>query len=180
MAKFQGGGRGTSARKTERKTERVAVALPKGDPATGNWLRSIRFSGFSIMVLSLLVLFMVVLAPGVKIYLEQRQQLAELQAAVAEQEAGIDTLEDERARYNDPAYLRAEIRDRLFYVLPGETSYLVMDDVGQAVPAPSAPISENIQETRVDWVQTLFGSIMTSGLSELPPDELTTTDQGTQ
>ena len=155
---------------------RVPVTLPSSDEATGNWLRSIRFSGFSIMVLSLIVLFIVVLAPGLRIYLEQRQQLAELRAAVTAQESEIDTLRDERARYNDPAYLRAEIRDRLFYVMPGETSYLVLDDLGQATPAESAPVSESIQETRVDWVQTLFGSVMTAGLSDLPPDQLTTTD----
>jgi cell division protein FtsB len=167
------GGRGDAGRGGSR---RVPVALPESDEATGNWLRSIRFSGFSIMVLSLLVLFIVVLAPGLRIYLEQRQQLADLRAAVAAQEEEIDTLRDERARYNDPAYLKAEIRDRLFYVMPGETSYLVMDDLGQAVPEQSAPISEDIQETRVDWVQTLFGSAMIAGLSDLPPDQLTTTE----
>ena len=177
MVRFTSRGRSTG---TTPKTERVPVALPSGDEATGNWLRSIRFSGFSIMVLSLIVLFIVVLAPGARVYLEQRQQLAELQAAVTAQESEIDSLRNERARYNDPAYLKAEIRDRLFYVLPGETSYLVIDDSGVAVPAESVPISENIQETRVDWVHTLFGSILTSGLSELPPSELTTTDEGTQ
>ena len=155
---------------------RVPVNLPQSDEATGNWLRSIRFSGFSIMVLSLIVLFIVVLAPGLRIYLEQRQQLADLREAVAAQEKEIDTLRDERARYNDPAYLKAEIRDRLFYVMPGETSYLVIDDLGKATPEASAPISEKIQETRVDWVRTLFGSVMTAGLSDLPPDQLTTTE----
>jgi cell division protein FtsB len=168
-----GSGRGGTGRGG---STRVPVALPESDEATGNWLRSIRFSGFSIMVLSLIVLFIVVLAPGLRIYLEQRQQLADLRAAVAAQEEEIDTLRDERARYNDPAYLKAEIRDRLFYVMPGETSYLVMDDLGQAVPEESAPISEDIQETRVDWVQTLFGSAMIAGLSDLPPDQLTTTE----
>jgi cell division protein FtsB len=154
----------------------VPVNLPATDEATGNWLRSIRFSGFSIAVLSLIVLFIVVLAPGLRIYLEQRQQLADLRAAVTSQEKEIDTLRDERARYNDPAYLKAEIRDRLFYVMPGETSYLVMDDLGETAADAAAPISEDIQETRVDWVQTLFGSVMTAGLSDLPPDQLTTTE----
>jgi cell division protein FtsB len=157
-------------------SRRVPVNLPTTDEATGNWLRSIRFSGFSIAVLSLIVLFIVVLAPGLRIYLEQRQQLSDLRAAVASQEKDIDTLRDERARYNDPAYLKAEIRDRLFYVMPGETSYLVMDDLGKTAADDAAPISEDIQETRVDWVQTLFGSVMTAGLSDLPPDQLTTTE----
>jgi cell division protein FtsB len=168
------------ARANARRTERVPAAFSTGDEATGNWLRSIRFSGFSIMVLSLMVLFIVVLAPGLKIYLEQRQQVAELKAAVAAQEADIDSLQDERARYNDPAYLKAEIRDRLFYVMPGETSFLVIDDLGQAAPAESVPVSEDIQETRVDWVSTLFGSVMAAGLSDVPPDQLNTTGSGTE
>ncbi|WP_150308196.1 FtsB family cell division protein [Planctomonas psychrotolerans] len=163
-------------RRDRDETERVPAAFSSGNEATGNWLRSIRFSGFSIMVLSLIVLFIVVLAPGLKIYLEQRQQVAELEAAVAAQEAEIDSLQDERARYNDPAYLKAEIRDRLFYVMPGETSFLVIDDLGEVASAETMPVSENLQETRVDWVSTLFGSVMTAGLSDVPPDELTTTE----
>ncbi|RIJ12001.1 septum formation initiator family protein [Clavibacter michiganensis subsp. insidiosus] len=158
------------------------MALPDGDAPAGNWLRSMRFSGFSVMVLVLLVLTVVVLAPGLRIYLEQRQQLSSLQSAVDAQKGTIAQLQDQRARYDDPAFLKAQVRDRLFYVMPGETSYLVRGlpaASGDAATTPDgAPISADLQETKQDWVQALLGSALTSALSDTPPDQLQGSVQG--
>jgi cell division protein FtsB len=141
-----------------------------------------RFSGFSVMVLVLLVLTVVVLAPGLRIYLEQRQQLSSLQSAVDAQKGTIAELQDQRARYDDPAFLKAQVRDRLFYVMPGETSYLVRGlpaTTGETATTPDgAPISDDLQETKKDWVQALLGSALTSGLSDTPPDQLQGSVQG--
>ena len=58
---------------------RVPVKLPAEAPS-GQWLRSIRLSGFAITALVLIVMFIVVLAPSLRILVEQRQQIAALQA----------------------------------------------------------------------------------------------------
>jgi hypothetical protein len=98
------------------------------------------------------------------------------------QKGTIAQLQDQRARYDDPAFLKAQVRDRLFYVMPGETSYLVRGlptTTGQATTTPDgAPISDDLQETKKDWVQALLGSALTSGLSETPPDQLQGSVQG--
>ena len=39
-------------------------------------------------------------------------------------------MQAERDRWQDPVYIRSQARDRLYYVLPGEVSYLVMDSEG--------------------------------------------------
>ena len=182
MARFPGLDTLRARRAARPRTERVPVALPDADAPAGNWLRSMRFSGFSAMVLVLLVLTVVVLAPGLRIYLEQREQLSSLQSAVDAQKGTIAELQDQRARYDDPAFLKAQVRDRLFYVMPGETSYLVRglpaasDD--PATTADGAPISDDLQETRQDWVQALLGSALTSALSDTPPDQLQGSVQG--
>ncbi|MBM7387726.1 cell division protein FtsB [Clavibacter michiganensis] len=182
MARFPGLDTLRARRAPRPRTERVPVALPDGDAPAGNWLRSMRFSGFSVMVLVLLVLTVVVLAPGLRIYLEQRQQLSSLQSAVDAQKGTIAQLQDQRARYDDPAFLKAQVRDRLFYVMPGETSYLVRGlpaSSGDATTAPDgAPISADLQETKQDWVQALLGSALTSALSDTPPDQLQGSVQG--
>ncbi|CAQ02535.1 FtsB family cell division protein [Clavibacter sepedonicus] len=182
MARFPGLDTLRARRAPRPRTERVPVALPDGDAPAGNWLRSMRFSGFSVMVLVLLVLTVVVLAPGLRIYLEQRQQLSSLQSAVDAQKGTIAQLQDQRARYDDPAFLKAQVRDRLFYVMPGETSYLVRGlpaASGEATTTPDgAPISADLQETKQDWVQALLGSALTSALSDTPPDQLQGSVQG--
>ena len=184
MARFPGLDTLRARRAPRPRTERVPVALPDGDAPAGNWLRSMRFSGFSVMVLVLLVLTVVVLAPGLRIYLEQRQQLSSLQSAVDAQKGTIAQLQDQRARYDDPAFLKAQVRDRLFYVMPGETSYLVRGlpaatgDAAATTTPDGAPISADLQETKQDWVQALLGSALTSALSDTPPDQLQGSVQG--
>ena len=167
-----------ASRTVARARARVAVQLP-ADSLANNWLRSVRLSGFSILVLLIIVVFVVVLAPGLRIYLEQRQQIADLQADVASQQANLGTLQDERARWDDPAYIRSQARDRLFYVMPGEYSYLVLDDTGATATGSEPPVSSTLQETKVDWAKSLFGSLITAGLSTETPDTLPTTSTNT-
>lgn len=147
---------------------RVPVRLPAESHAN-QWLRSLRLSGFSLLVLTLIVLFFLVLAPGLRIYLEQRQQIADLQATVAAQEANVVRLKSERARWDDPAYIRAQARDRLFYVMPGEYPYLIIDDTAPASPAATAPVSAGLSTTKVDWTKALLTSAFGAALSTAPP-----------
>ncbi|ARJ05787.1 septum formation initiator family protein [Humibacter sp. BT305] len=157
------------------RTERVPVALPQGsaeEPAApGGWLRSIRFSGFTVLMFVVIVLFVIIVAPGLRVYLEQRQQLAELHAAVDAKTAQNDALSQQIARWNDPAYIKAQARDRLYFVMPGETSFLVIDDVPQTGDE-SPTVSDQIQSTEVDWLGALFSSGLTAGLSTQTPDQL--------
>ncbi|MEO6944765.1 MAG: hypothetical protein ABI053_08645, partial [Lacisediminihabitans sp.] len=68
------GREGTQRQRTQRQhTQRVAVQLPEMAGASGTWLRSIRLSGFTIAALSLIVLFVVVLAPSLRILVQQQQ-----------------------------------------------------------------------------------------------------------
>jgi cell division protein FtsB len=149
------------------RTKRVPVAMPSESTAE-SWLRGIRLSGFSILVLALVVLSIVVLAPGLRVLIEQRQQIADLQASLAAQKANVQELTEQRARWNDPAYIKAQARDRLFYVMPGEYPYLILDDVAPSEAADPKPASDGIEETRVDWAGALLSSLFAAGLSDAP------------
>jgi cell division protein FtsB len=63
-------------------------------------------------------------------YLSQRSQIAKLESDQAAEQARIASLEDRRAKWNDPAYVRAQARERLQYVRPGEIAYVVVHDQG--------------------------------------------------
>jgi len=153
------------------RTQRVSVRMPE-EAAHGQWLRSIRLSGFTIIALGLIVLAVVVLAPSLRIYIEQRQQIAALEAAVRDAKASVGELTQQNARWDDPTYIEAQARERLDYVFPGDFSFLVIDD-GATTPVTTAqPISKDIQTTNVDWVQSMLSSVFTAGLSEAPRNEL--------
>jgi len=142
-----------------------AVSAP--ETPTGGWLRGIRFSGFSFVMMVILVLAVVILAPSLRTYAEQRQQISQLSAAVADQQDEVDRLTSQRERWNDRTYVTTQARERLSYVLPGDISFLVINDLPVAAPleAEAAPVSSNIQSTKIDWLGSLFASTMTAGLA---------------
>ena len=155
------------------RTERVAVRLPE-ESAPEHWLRTIRLSGFTLLMLGLLVLAVVVLAPNLRIFIEQRQQIAQLEQEVAEADQSVQQLTGNVARWSDPAYIETQARERLFYVYPGDVSYLVVGDPSAPTTSDGQPISDQIQTTQVDWVRSLLSSIYTAGLTDAPPSQLVT------
>ncbi len=159
-------------------TQRVAVALSREESAPEHWLRTIRFSGFTVLMLGLVILAVIVLAPNLRILIEQRQQIEQLQAQVAESQNNVEELTKDVARWSDPAYIEAQARERLFYVFPGDVSYLVVGDAGVVTTANGQPISDAIQTTRVDWLKTLLSSVYTAGLTDATPTELVGPDTG--
>ena len=116
--------------------------------------------------MGVLVLAVVVLAPSIAEYADQRQQIAELKAEVAAQEAAVAELAEERERWNDETFIVTQARERLYYVRPGEVSYLVIDD--RTVPSAASldrSVSAEVTELRGDWMQTMLRSMMTAGLA---------------
>ncbi len=148
------------------------VALPDGAPATTPWFRSLQLSGFTVTVLLLIVGALVVLAPSLRVLVEQQNEIAELERQVAEQQAVVDGLQRDIDRWQDPAYIEAQARDRLLYVYPGDITYLVVDDGLTLEGDDGTPVSDEIQTTRVDWTRALLSSIVTAGLTDLPADQL--------
>jgi cell division protein FtsB len=135
------------------------------------WLGGIRFSGFSLIMMGVLVLAVVALAPSIAAYAAQRQQIAEIRAAVSAQEAEVQRLKDERERWNDETFIVTQARERLYYVMPGEVSYLVIDDRSAVAKADAATgVSAEVTESKGDWMRTLLRSVMTAGLAPAPTD----------
>ena len=86
-------------------------------------------------------------------------------------------LKDSKNRWEDPVYVRSQARDRLFYVLPGEISYLVVgadtanaSDVAGTLGEKLAQerktnsISQSIAQTKNNWVSNLVESVVIAGL----------------
>src|SRR5690606_10129003 len=64
-------------------------------PPAAMWLRNFRLSGFAITVLVLVAAAIVILAPSLKTFVEQRQQIAQLEREVEEAEQELGRLEEE-------------------------------------------------------------------------------------
>jgi cell division protein FtsB len=131
------------------------------------WTSGIRLSAFSVIMLSLVVLGAWVLVPTLGTYIDQRQKIAALEASVQVSEDEIAALQQERERWQDPAYITTQARERLYYVKPGEVVYLVDNDLDPAaLPKEQEPVSDTLEETPADWMPQLLRSITGAGLAQ--------------
>lgn len=131
------------------------------------WAGGIRFSAFTAIMLGLVVLAVFVLVPTVGTYLSQRQQIAALEASVQLTADEVAALEQQKERWADPAYVTSQARARLYYVHPGEVVYLVDDDLpASSIPAEQSPVSDQVEETRADWMSQLVRSVTGAGLGQ--------------
>ncbi|MFK4729970.1 septum formation initiator family protein [Agromyces mediolanus] len=165
-------GRAREPRSTRaRATPSASAATPEAGAVRSGWLGGIRFSGFSLIMMGLLVLAVVVLAPTISAFASQRQQIAELRAEVSQQEAELTKLRAERERWSDETFIVTQARERLYYVLPGEVSYLVIDDRSDAAKTETEQaVSAEVTEAKHDWLTSLLDSVMTAGLAPGPAD----------
>jgi len=121
-----------------------------------------------LVVVGLVVAGFVVLAPTVGLLLEQRRDIAAMEAQVAAQQANVEALQADQARWDDPAYIEAQARDRLFFVYPGETSFVVLDDRATAEAPADVPAATLEQPSR-DWASAAATSFLVAGLTDEGP-----------
>ena len=90
------------------------------------------------VLLVVVAVLVVSYASSMRAYLEQRQQINTLQQQIASSKASIAKAEREKRRWKDPAYVEAQARSRFGWVLPGETSYQVLDADGNPLTGDDA------------------------------------------
>ena len=131
------------------------------------WAGGIRLSGFAVIMLSLVVLGTWVLVPTIGTYLGQKQKIAALQNSVQVTEDQIAELERERERWDDPAYITTQARERLYYVKPGEVPYLIDFDLDPAdLPPEQQEVSDELEERPADWMPQLLRGLTSAGLAK--------------
>lgn len=118
-----------------------------------------------LILAGVLVLAFVVVFPSLRGYLTQRAQYDAVLEQIDEARATSTALEEELARWDDDEYVKAQARERLSYVMPGETTYVVVgaDDFEDEDGADTA--STNAEE-RLPWYEELRESARVAGQVE--------------
>jgi cell division protein FtsB len=124
--------------------------------------RKANLTGRAAMLALVVCLLAISLAYPLREYLAQRGDISEYRATVAAQEKRVAELRRQHVRWNDPAYVEAQARERLHYVLPGETAYIVLG--AEDKPARDGVIApEQTQAARSPWFTDLWRSVETAG-----------------
>lgn len=142
-------------------------------------LRAVKLNSVTVSIILVIVAGTFLISSDVQAFLNQRRQIAEMEVSIQQAEDAVEEMQAERDRWQDPVYIRSQARDRLYYVLPGEVSYLVMDadgidfsDTSGTVGALLAAkrnadeISLEVAAANENWVDALIESGLRAALDQ--------------
>jgi cell division protein FtsB len=157
-----GGARIPASRTTrgiDRSGSRPAAA--RRTAATGATKRTVAprpraFTGRATVLIVVLITLALAYTYPLRVYLAQESQIAQMEQAQAAQQAKINGLTEEVAKWSDPEYVRIQARARLFYVRPGEVPLLVLNDPAGAARDAGRPPPTAAPDR---WYETLWSSV---------------------
>ncbi len=118
-----------------------------------------------MLLLSVVVLLIGSYTATFRAWWSARQDISTSQAERVQLTREIATLEDQKKRFDDPAYIQQQARERFGWVMPGEVGYRVIGSDGEVrgeVPTLDAPTEPTTEE----WYDKLWGSVQTAGTPE--------------
>jgi len=120
--------------------------------------RGFRLTWRMAALVGVLVILLFSYATSLRVYFSQQSQLAALHAQIQADQQAIETYQDQLARWQDPAYVKAQARARLGWVVPGETGF-------QVIGADGKPIGGGVVDSALPrgesgtWWGRLLGSV---------------------
>jgi cell division protein FtsB len=158
------GGRSTPSR-----TRRSRAALPARKPAATVPRRRAVLTARAAVLAVALASVALALALPFKVWVAQRGQINSLQSQINAQEKRVAQLRHDQQRWSDPAYIRAQARARLHYVMPGETAYIVLDKGRKHHAASTPSAGTTTVRTSGPWYSQLWQTVSAAGAAPVSP-----------
>ncbi|GGJ99709.1 hypothetical protein GCM10010123_32060 [Pilimelia anulata] len=131
-------------------TERVSARPPR------------RLTGRAGVLLLLLLALALGYTYPVRQLLNQRAEIARLEAANAAKRDSIDALKEKKLLWEDEAYVAKEARRRFYMIFPGEKAYVVFDRGPGPATAPDRRPAEP------SWSEKLWSSVASADAAGRP------------
>ena len=111
-----------------------------------------------VIIIGVVAVLMLSFVSSFGVYLGQQRDIAQAKADITTHKSEIIRIQDELRRWRDPAYVQAQARDCLGWVLPGEVGYRVVDENGDLIGGTVAGIEET-SDSRMIWYDVVWGSL---------------------
>lgn len=111
----------------------------------------------AILAVVVCVLTLTIAGP-VRTYFSQRTEQQQLASAESQLRSQIANLEQQKSKLADPAYIAAQARERLGFVMPGDTPYQVQLPAGALSPT-AAPAPPPTAHSNQPWYTALWHTI---------------------
>ncbi|MEV6010170.1 septum formation initiator family protein [Streptomyces sp. NPDC051976] len=121
-------------------------------------VRRNKLTGRAALLALVLCALVVALAYPMRQYIAQRSDIADQRRAAQQAKARVEQLREQKARWQDPQYVRAQAREHLHFVLPGETGYSVADPTPTGDAAAEHRTTNDAAAHR-PWYDNLWDSV---------------------
>jgi cell division protein FtsB len=120
------------------------------------------FTGRAAVLAVVLLGLLLSVAYPLQDYLRQRSDIAALRHQRDQVAQSVSDLQKQSARWDDPAYVKQQAKQRLFFVTPGERTYVVIGAPGTAAPTDQ-PRSASDANGGGTWYQRLWSTVGSAG-----------------
>lgn len=163
-----GPGRGKSrVRTTGRPTGSSALPAPTveaGPSSTAGTSRRPSLTARAIALTVVLLILTISYASSLRIYFAQAHEISATKTEIAQRQQAITTLQGDLARWDDSAYVQTQARERLGWVVPGETGFKVVGADGKPLGGGSEIEAETTMpdQPQEAWWAKMWGSVQTA------------------
>ena len=125
-------------------------------------IKGLRVTRRALALVVVLVVLALSYASTLRVYINQQHELAVTEQQIRDQLAQIADLQSQLAKWDDPVFVKTQARERLGWVMPGETGYRIVDDAGQPIDGGAVIGSERTlppNEHPDTWWERMWGSV---------------------
>jgi len=122
-----------------------------------------------VVLLAVVLLLIASYTSTLHAWWQQRSDISSTKAEIAMRKAAIVDLEDQIARWNDPAYVKQQAKERFGWVSPGEVGYRVIGSDGKVQGADVPTLDAPVQAPDPAWYDKLWGSVKEAGKDPADP-----------
>ena len=115
-------------------------------------------SGRTFSLVAVFFIFALVLAPPIQNYFTQRAQINALRAQVDSDRSALEAARIELTRWQDPDYVKAQARERLHFVMPGERQYIVTGTPNGEGEVTTNKVADQLEDG-APWYTRMIASI---------------------
>jgi cell division protein FtsB len=169
-------GRGKPRTRTQapKSSLRTSTAENAGgaDASTAPRRRSYILTARAIALSVVLLILTISYATSLRIYFSQAHEISTTKAEIAQRQQRILQLQGELARWDDEGYVRSQARERLGWVVPGETGFTVVDAEGRPLGGGAEIKAESTSDEPAQdtWWSKLWGSVEAADRPAPVPD----------
>ncbi|MFF1909876.1 septum formation initiator family protein [Kitasatospora sp. NPDC058218] len=135
-----------------------------------------RFTSRATVLVLVLCSLVAILAYPTRQFISQRSEISAQRAKAEHARQQVEQLRREKARWQDPEYVKAQARSRLHYAMPGETPYIAVDPAGRgatpssvAPPASSDGVAAGPAKAAKPWYASVWDSVDAADTAALAP-----------